>query len=104
MCTTSSPAKARTRAQSTTRVSSSSHAASHATGVSATDHPSTPRHRWLSMVSFATTRESGHQTSSATAAIGHAGVDALLVALLVAFVAFAGAETHGRWLLCGLYA
>lgn len=56
------------------------------------------------MVAFATTRESGHQTSSATAAIGHAGVDALLVALLVAFVAFAGAETHGRLLLCGLYA
>lgn len=46
-------------------------------------------------MSSATTGKSGHETSSAAAAIGHASVDALLVALLVASVAFAGAETHG---------
>ena len=48
----------------------------------------------------ATTRESGHEPSSAAATIGHAGIDALLVALLVASVAFAGAETHGRLYEC----
>jgi len=102
VCTTSSPAKARTRAQSTTRVSSASHAAGHATRVPTTDQSTTSRHRWLSLMFSATTRESGHEPSSAAATIGHAGIDALLVALLVASVAFAGAETHCCLLLCNL--
>jgi hypothetical protein len=94
--TTSSAAKSRTTAQSATCMPSASHAAR----VSTTNHASASRHRRLSLVSSATTRESGHETSSTAAAIGHAGVDALLVALLVASVAFAGAETHGCLLFC----
>jgi hypothetical protein len=46
-------------------------------------------------VASATACESGHEASSAAATVRHAGVDALLVALLVAFVALAGAEAHG---------
>lgn len=94
--TTSSAAKSRTTAQSATCVSSASHAAR----VSTANHSSTSRHRWLSLVSSATACESGHEAASAAAAVGHAGVDALLVALLVASVAFAGAETHGCLLFC----
>ena len=106
--TTGSAAKARTRTQSATCVSSASHTTaahhtargSHAARVSTTDHASTARHWWLSLATSATAHESGHETTAAAAAVGHTGVDALLVALLVVLVAFAGAEAHDCLLCC----
>jgi hypothetical protein len=48
----------------------------------------------------APSHEFGHKATAAARAVsGHALVDALLVALLVAFLGFAAAETHVDWLV-----
>jgi len=72
-------------------------AASHHAAASCSAHAAAAAHHRLGLAlsTAAASCQSGQQAAAAASVVGHALVDALGVALLVALLAFAGAETHG---------